>query len=137
MNKYIAQFTEEFLQEARLVSATIDWEGDNDNLVLQGKGNKAGPAHPVYGLKFPGKSAGSNNNMWGKFGKDNPNYGRKNTEETKAKMSKSAMGNTSALGAIRSDETKAKISKAKKIYWLKWKMKKLYKEAEIVRKSLV
>ena len=124
MNKYIAQFTEEFLQEARLVSTTIDWEESNDDLVLQGKGNKPGPAHPVYGLKFPGKGKGNTNGA--------ANLGSKRTMETKAKMSKSAMGNTSALGAIRSDETKAKMSKAKKIYWLKWKMKKLYKEAEIV-----
>lgn len=33
---------------------------------------------------------GEKNGMWGKRGKDNPNYGRRNSEETKKKMSNSA-----------------------------------------------
>ena len=39
-------------------------------------------------LNLSNRSKGKNNPMYGKIGVNNPNYGRKNTQETKAKISK-------------------------------------------------
>lgn len=51
---------------------------------------------------------GEANGMYGKRGKDNPNYGRKNTEETKKRMSESNKG------IPKSAECKKKLSEAAK-----------------------
>ena len=46
--------------------------------------------------------------MWGKRGEDNPNFGRKNTEETKNKMS------ASQKGKVRTPEQRKRLSETKK-----------------------
>ena len=51
---------------------------------------------------------GESNGMYGKLGKDNPNFGRKNTKETLEKMSEAQKGRKI------SQETRAKISKKAK-----------------------
>lgn len=50
----------------------------------------------------PGKGQGSGTNspMYGKRGKDNPNYGSKRTEEQRRHISESKLGNQSLLGKI-------------------------------------
>ena len=67
-----------------------------------------------------GKHSGENNGMYGKFGKDNPNYGSKRSDETKAKMSKSLKGkpglkgeSNPMYGKHHTEETKQKICNAR------------------------
>lgn len=66
---------------------------------------------------------GEKNSMFGRLGKDNPNYGFKHSEETRKKMSKSQSGQNHPMfgklgkdnpnyGSKRSEETKRKISVA-------------------------
>lgn len=52
--------------------------------------------------------SGERNGMWGRRGKDNPNYGRKNSEETKRKMSESAKR------VVHTKERAEKLSKTRK-----------------------
>lgn len=59
---------------------------------------------------------GENNGMYGKKGKDNPNFGRKNTDETKRKMSESAKGKK------RSEKTKKKLSETRKTLFKEGKL---------------
>lgn len=57
--------------------------------------------------------SGKNNPMFGKKGIDNPNYGRKNTEETKKKISESLKGKQIWWkGKHHSEETKQKMREA-------------------------
>ena len=58
------------------------------------------------------KMSGKNNFMYGKFGEDNPNFGRKHSDKTKRKLSEILKGNKRGLGKTRSEETKKKISLA-------------------------
>ena len=58
--------------------------------------------------------SGKNHHMYGKRGKDCPNYGMKHSVETKQKMSIAQSGkNNSMYGRKHSDETCKKISKAR------------------------
>lgn len=52
--------------------------------------------------------SGEKNGMWGKRGEDNPNFGRRNTEETKSKMS------ASQKGKVRTPEQRKRLSETKK-----------------------
>lgn len=58
---------------------------------------------------------GEQNGMYGvhRFGKENPFYGRKHTEETKEKLSKANMGKQSFLGKKHTEETKRLMSRKK------------------------
>jgi len=56
-------------------------------------------------------STGKNSSMFGKLGKDNPNYGRKHSEETKQKMREAQSGEKHPnFGKHHSKKTKQKIS---------------------------
>jgi hypothetical protein len=55
---------------------------------------------------------GEKNSMFGKFGKDNPHFGMKRTDETGAKISASRKGHKA------SEETKAKMRAAALRRWI-------------------
>jgi hypothetical protein len=99
------------------------------------KGSYSKEYHPMYGLKHTDETkqrmsvahSGENNAMYGKRGKDNPNYGRiredlmrinksragrKDTEETKLKQSEVKKGNLNPMyGKIHSEESKLKMKR--------------------------
>ena len=57
--------------------------------------------------------SGENHPMWGKTGKDNPNYGREHTDEWKKEQSKAVSGENHPMwGKELSKVTKKRISKA-------------------------
>lgn len=59
---------------------------------------------------------GEQNGMYGvhRFGKENPFYGKRHTEETKQRLSKANMGKVPWLGRKHSEETRRKMSLSKK-----------------------
>lgn len=62
------------------------------------KGNKhTDEQKKKIGMSMKGKLAGENHPMYGKYGKDNPNYGSKRSQETKEKMSKSRQNKKSVI----------------------------------------
>lgn len=56
------------------------------------------------------KMSGKNNFMYGKFGENNPNFGRIHSDETKRRLSESLKGNKRRLGKKHSEETRRKMS---------------------------
>lgn len=69
---------------------------------------------------------GENNPMYGihRFGKDNPMYGKKLTENHRKKISKANKGGT------RSEETKKKMSEVRKNWWKNKKVKQALERRE-------
>lgn len=83
------------------------------------------------------KVSGDKNGMYNvkKYGKDNPFYGKKHSEEAKIKMSKAKSGkNHPNYGKKRSEETKRKISKANSGKKLLEKTKRKLSEAKSGKK---
>lgn len=65
--------------------------------------------------KISDSQKGEKNHMFGKKGKNNPNYGRTHSEETKKKISDAKKGkNNPMFGKTHTEEAKKKISKAHK-----------------------
>ena len=54
---------------------------------LGGTRNHNGPNNPNFEKSHPGLNYGEANPMFGKFGQENPNFGSRRTDETKALMS--------------------------------------------------
>jgi len=94
---------------------------------------------------------GENHPLYGKFGKDSPNYGRKNTPETIKRMSKVKIGKNNPMYGLRgkdsplfgkhpSLETRKKMSEAnkgKKSYWWgKHHSKKTLKKMSDIKKGI-
>lgn len=81
--------------------------------------------------------SGEKNGMWGKRGKDNPNYGRRNSEEVKKKISESAKK------VVKTKEWRENLSKSKKelyasgklVSWNKGKHPVTDEQKEILRKQ--
>ncbi|MGI9163468.1 MAG: NUMOD3 domain-containing DNA-binding protein [Mycobacterium sp.] len=62
-----------------------------------------------------GTYAGADNPNYGKFGPDHPGYGRRVSEEAKARLSKRMTGTGNPnFGRVASEETRAKMSSARK-----------------------
>jgi len=57
------------------------------------KGKKRKPFSEEHKRKLSEATKGENNPMYGKHGKDNPNYGKPRSEETRRKWSESRKGN--------------------------------------------
>jgi len=78
--------------------------------------------------KLSASNAGENNRMYGRRGEENPNFGRKNTADTIARMQKSQKGRVISQeareklrqinsGKKHSDSSKQKMSESHKIRW--------------------
>lgn len=67
-------------------------------------------------------------------GENNPNYGKKHSEDTKNKISQSQMGNTKWVGRMHSEETKKRLRKVSTERNNKPEIRKKIKEARAKQK---
>ena len=88
------------------------------NCTWGGEGVSGWKANQEQKNKISKSKKGENNYFYGKYGKDNPNYGRHHTEEAKKKMSESHKNyrgeNHPMYGKHHSEETKKKMSDIRK-----------------------
>lgn len=86
----------------------VGWKASIETRRKIAAANKSRIILPETRRKLSQAFAGKNHPLYGKCGKNSPNYGRKCSKETIQKMSKSQKGRT------LSEETKRRLSKAKK-----------------------
>lgn len=108
--------------ETYFIKKIINKYGDRAyNIALDGRRCMLGRKHKPETIKFYSESRrGENNPMYGvrMIGKDNPNYGRKHSEEFKRRISEMKRGKGGVshhnYGLVRSDDFKKKVSASKK-----------------------
>ena len=104
---------EAYWLEEELIKA---WDTTNRdkgyNITEGGKGTKGMKHSEESRKKMSEINSGENNPMYGKYGKNNPNYGRHHTEETKKKMSETKSGeNNPMYGKRHTEDIRKKIGK--------------------------
>ena len=108
-----------FLKEGELVTQEFVNRDDTYNMIVGGKGFSSediiGEKNPMYGKKHSQETkAKMSEQHWNCSGEKNPMYGKKHSQETKEKMTKAKKGKKSSFyGKHHKQESKEKISKAK------------------------
>ena len=110
---------EAYLKEEEIVTQEFIDKESTYNIKQGGNGfsseDMIGEKNPMYGKKHSQEAkAKMSEQHWNCSGEKNPMYGKKHSQETKEKMTKAKMGKKSSFyGKHHKQESKEKISKAK------------------------